>query len=166
MNAPTGTKRDGAEIGLAPEANGFMRGGNQVQSREAKRRASKGFLMQTSSTPPPSPSRGRGVGAGRPRARAPRASSLPRPGLRQAPYSCPPHPRPHTFPLPGSTGATSDPQRCSPYASVSHICHTFSSSSCEISASATPRFHRGHGTGGTVSEPRMGVAAHSQSLWL
>lgn len=26
MNAPTGTKRDGAEIGLAPEANGFMEG--------------------------------------------------------------------------------------------------------------------------------------------
>lgn len=37
MNAPTGTKRDGAEIGLAPEANGFMEGrgpGPELGGRE------------------------------------------------------------------------------------------------------------------------------------
>lgn len=43
MNAPTGTKRDGAEIGLAPEANGFMEGREPGPERGEREKSFKGF---------------------------------------------------------------------------------------------------------------------------
>lgn len=52
MNAPTGP-RDGAEIGLAPEANGFMEGRGPGPEWEDRREASKSLLVQTPSTPLP-----------------------------------------------------------------------------------------------------------------
>lgn len=135
MNAPTGTKRDGAEIGLAPEANGFMEGREPGPERGGREKSFKGFacanilnstyqsfLGTEESELPPFP-----------------VVLLPPPHL-------PSHH--HASLLPSQTashvatasqraefclpkGDTSYPRGCPPHISVSHFCHTFSSSSCE-----------------------------------
>lgn len=99
MNAPTGTKRDGAEIGLAPEANGFMEGREPGPERGGREKSFKGFacanilnstyqsfLGTEESELPPFP-----------------VVLLPPPHLPPTtmPPACP-HRQPHTLPLPAS----------------------------------------------------------------
>lgn len=140
MNAPTGTKRDGAEIGLAPEANGFMEGREPGPEWGGPEKSFKEFpcanilnstyqsFLGTEESelppfpvvllpPPPPPSH--------------------RPASCKAPApACPTYILIHfhcqSAQLCLPTGDTSYPQGCPPHTSVSHFCHTFSSSSCEI----------------------------------